>query len=89
MQIDFDAFEFARTGNWIDPAANIRFGCQVLAESRDFIQRKAHLEGRALLQAAIAAYRAYRRYHRTAHRMIAASQGRYVNRAGSCMAGLR
>jgi hypothetical protein len=56
MQIDFDAFEFAHTGNWKDPAANIRFGCQVLAESREFIQRKAHLEGRALLQAAIAAY---------------------------------
>jgi Putative peptidoglycan binding domain/Transglycosylase SLT domain len=58
MQIDFDAFEFARTGNWTDPAANIRFGCQVLAQSRDFIQRKAHLEGRALLQAAIAGYNA-------------------------------
>jgi hypothetical protein len=58
LQIDFDAFEFARTGNWQDPAANIRFGCQVLAESRDFIQRKAHLEGRALLRAAIAGYNA-------------------------------
>jgi Putative peptidoglycan binding domain/Transglycosylase SLT domain len=58
MQIDFDAFEFARTGNWKDPAANIRFGCQVLAQSRDFMQRKAHLEGRALLQAAIAGYNA-------------------------------
>ena len=58
MQIDFDAFEFARTGNWKDPAANIRFGCQVLAESHDFIQRKAHLEGRALLRAAIAGYNA-------------------------------
>ena len=58
MQIDFDTFEFARTGNWKDPAANIRFGCQVLAESRDFIQRRAHLEGRALLQAAIAGYNA-------------------------------
>jgi plasmid stability protein len=58
MQIDFDAFAFARTGNWQDPAANIHFGCQVLAESRDFIQRKAHLEGRALLRAAIAGYKA-------------------------------
>ena len=58
MQIDFDTFEFARTGHWQDPAANIRFGYQVLAESRDFIQRKAHLEGRALLQAAIAGYNA-------------------------------
>ena len=58
MQIDFDAFGFARTGNWQDPAANIQFGCQVLAESRDFIQRKAHLEDRALLRAAIAGYNA-------------------------------
>jgi hypothetical protein len=48
MQIDFDAFEFARTGNWKDPAANIRFGCQVLAESQDFLQRKTDLKGRAL-----------------------------------------
>ncbi len=54
MQIDFDAFEFARTGNWKDPAANIRFGCQVLAESRDFMERKAQLKGRTLLRAAIA-----------------------------------
>jgi peptidoglycan hydrolase-like protein with peptidoglycan-binding domain len=58
MQIDFDAFEFARTGNWKDPAANIRFGCQVLAQSQDFLQRKTDLEGRALLQAAIAGYNA-------------------------------
>jgi hypothetical protein len=58
MQIDFDAFEFARTGNWKDPAANIRFGCQVLAESQDFLQRKTDLKGRALLRAAIAGYNA-------------------------------
>jgi Putative peptidoglycan binding domain/Transglycosylase SLT domain len=58
MQIDFDAYEFARTGNWQDPAANIHFGCQVLAESRDFIQRKTNLEGRALLRAALAGYNA-------------------------------
>jgi hypothetical protein len=58
MQIDFDAFEFARTGNWKDPAANIRFGCQVLAESQDFLQRKTDLKGRVLLRAAIAGYNA-------------------------------
>jgi Putative peptidoglycan binding domain/Transglycosylase SLT domain len=58
MQIDFDAFEFARMGNWKDPAANIRFGCQVLAQSQDFLQRKTNLEGRALLRAAIAGYNA-------------------------------
>jgi hypothetical protein len=58
MQIDFDAFEFARTGNWKDPPAHIRFGCQVLAKSQEFLQRKTHLEGRALLRAAIAGYNA-------------------------------
>lgn len=57
MQIDSDAFEFARTGNWKDPAANIQFGCQVLAECQDFLQRKTDLRGRALLRAAIAGYR--------------------------------
>ncbi len=58
MQIDFDAHEFARTGNWKDPRENILFGCQVLAESRDFIQRKTNLKDRDLLQAALAAYNA-------------------------------
>ena len=58
LQIDYDAYDFARTGDWKDPAANIRFGCQVLAESRDFIRRKTGLEGRALLQAALAGYNA-------------------------------
>ena len=58
LQIDYDAYDFARTGDWQEPAANIRFGCQVLAESRDVIQRKTDLEGRALLQAALAGYNA-------------------------------
>jgi peptidoglycan hydrolase-like protein with peptidoglycan-binding domain len=58
LQIDYDAYDFARTGDWKDPAANIRFGCQVLAASRDFIRRKTGLEGRALLQAALAGYNA-------------------------------
>jgi hypothetical protein len=48
MQIDFGAFEFARTANWEDPAGNIRFRCQVVAESQDFLQRKTDLKGRAL-----------------------------------------
>lgn len=56
MQIDFDAHEFARTGNWKDPKENILYGCKVLADSRDFIQRKARLEGRDLLRAALAGY---------------------------------
>jgi len=56
LQIDFDAFEFARTDQWKDPKANILFGCQVLADSRNFIQKKTNLAGSALLQAAIAGY---------------------------------
>jgi hypothetical protein len=56
MQIDFDAFEFARTGNWADPLANISFGCKVLTDNIALLQRKTDLTGRPLLQAAIAAY---------------------------------
>ena len=56
MQIDFDAHDFARTGNWQDPEANILYGVGVLADSRDFIQRKASLEGLDFLRAALAAY---------------------------------
>jgi hypothetical protein len=56
MQIDFDAFEFARTGNWQDPQANIKFGCQVLKDNINLLQQKTDRQGTALLQAAIAAY---------------------------------
>ena len=56
MQIDFDAFPFARTGNWKDPQANISFGCQVLKSDLDLLGRKSSLTGRELLQAAVAAY---------------------------------
>lgn len=58
MQIDFDAHEFARTGSWQDPKDNIRYGCKVLADSRDFMKRRTELEGRALLQGALAGYNA-------------------------------
>ena len=58
MQIDFDAHEFARTGNWRDPRENIPYGCKVLSEARGFIRRRAGLEGRPLLQAALAGYNA-------------------------------
>lgn len=40
LQIDFDAHEFARTGNWQDPQENILYGCKVLAESINTIQRR-------------------------------------------------
>jgi peptidoglycan hydrolase-like protein with peptidoglycan-binding domain len=56
MQIDFDAQEFARTGNWQDPVQNIQTGCKILASYRDLIGRKTSLTGVALLQAAVAAY---------------------------------
>lgn len=56
MQIDFDAFEFARTGNWKDPQANIDFGCKVLKGNVDLLARKTSLQGSALFRAAIAAY---------------------------------
>jgi hypothetical protein len=58
MQIDFDAHEFARTGSWQDPKENIRYGCKVLADSRDFMKRRTDLAGRALLQSALAGYNA-------------------------------
>jgi hypothetical protein len=56
MQIDFDAFPFARTGNWQDPEANINTGCSVLKSNLDLLGRRTSLTGRDLLQAAIAAY---------------------------------
>jgi soluble lytic murein transglycosylase-like protein len=56
MQIDYDAFPFARTGNWQDPQANIDFGCTVLKGNIDLLARKTTLTGQNLIQAAIAAY---------------------------------
>ncbi len=56
MQIDFDAHEFARTGNWQDPQQNILYGCKVLADCLSFFQRKENLQGKLLLRAALAAY---------------------------------
>lgn len=58
MQIDFDYHEFARTGNWADPQANIRYGCQVIADSREFLRRKAGVREAILLRASLAAYNA-------------------------------
>jgi hypothetical protein len=56
MQIDFDAFPFARSGNWQDPQANINTGCDVLKGNLDLLGRRTSLTGRDLLQAAVAAY---------------------------------
>jgi len=56
MQIDFDAHEFARTDNWRDARSNVLFGCEILANNFRLLQRRTSLDGRELLQAAIAAY---------------------------------
>lgn len=56
MQIDFDAFPFARSGGWQDPQQNIAFGCNVLRSSYVLLQTKTSLQGRDLVQAAIAGY---------------------------------
>jgi hypothetical protein len=56
MQIDYDAHEFARSGNWKDPGANIEYGCTVLSQSYNYLKRKTNLKGRELLRAAIAGY---------------------------------
>ncbi|MFM9265691.1 S8 family serine peptidase [Tychonema sp. BBK16] len=58
MQIDYDAHEFARTGNWGDPRENILYAASVLASSRNYIQQNTNLQGNDLLRAAIAGYNA-------------------------------
>lgn len=58
MQIDYDAHEFARIGNWKDAKENIRYGTQVLASSRNFIRQKTNYTGIVLLRAALAGYNA-------------------------------
>lgn len=56
LQIDYDAHEFARDGDWRDARQNILYGCGVLQASLSFMQRKTDLTDRALLRAALAAY---------------------------------
>ncbi len=56
LRIDYDACGFARTGDWRDPAANIRQGCTLLTDSKAVLRRRTVLHGRALLRAALAAY---------------------------------
>lgn len=59
MQVDYDWHEFARTGNWRDPQANIFYGCEVLSKNREFFtQRMPQLQGEQQLQALVAAYNA-------------------------------
>jgi hypothetical protein len=57
MQIDWDAHQFARTGEWRDPQANIAYCCSLLADDRDrFVGQGFGVED--ALKAAIAAYNA-------------------------------
>jgi hypothetical protein len=56
LRIDYDGHAFARTEDWQDPAANIRHGCEILAEAKSILRRRTVLHGRALLRGALAAY---------------------------------
>jgi hypothetical protein len=56
MQIDHDAHEFARSGPWREPDANVRYACSVLAGFRPLLRRQTVLHGPALTRAALAAY---------------------------------
>jgi hypothetical protein len=56
MQIDHDAHEFARSGPWHEPDANVRYACSVLAGFRPLLRRQTVLHGPALTRAALAAY---------------------------------
>ena len=55
MRIDYDRHEFARSGDWRGPDANIRYACGVLSEAKAQLRRRTVLHGRALLRGALAA----------------------------------
>lgn len=56
MQIDFDAHEFARTGNWQNAEENIKYGCMVYNDARNYMKNKTQLTGLSLIRATLAAY---------------------------------
>lgn len=56
MQVDFDAHDFARSGDWPSPDANIRHACAAISDAKSQLRRQTVLHGRALLRAALAAY---------------------------------
>lgn len=56
-QIDYDWHEFARTGNWKDPSANIGYGAHVLRGNYELLRREVKgLDDISLLRASLAAY---------------------------------
>jgi peptidoglycan hydrolase-like protein with peptidoglycan-binding domain len=59
MQIDDGAFpDWLATGKWKDAAENIRFGCQVLSDSQNFVESKLGNAGLLTIRATIAGYNA-------------------------------
>jgi len=58
MQIDYDYHEFARTGNWRDPAENIDYAVKLLVNFLRIIERNCQLDKTNLLRAGIASYNA-------------------------------
>lgn len=58
MQIDYDSHTFARNGPWMDPAANLEYGCATLRDMRNYLQARASLNNNALTLGMLAAYNA-------------------------------
>ena len=56
MKVDYDAHEFARSGPWHEPDANVRYVCSVLVGFRPVLRQQTVLHGAALLRAMLAAY---------------------------------
>ena len=56
MHLDFDVHEFARSGSWHEPDANVRYACGVLVQFRPVLRRQTVLRGTGLLRAVLAAY---------------------------------
>lgn len=56
MQIDWNAHEFARTGDWQDPRKNIMYGARVLRNAHDYVS--SHFDVEALSGASLSAYHA-------------------------------
>lgn len=55
MQIDYDAHEFARSGPWHEPDANVGHACEVVVGFRATLRRRTVLHGEALIRGALAA----------------------------------
>jgi Putative peptidoglycan binding domain/Transglycosylase SLT domain len=56
IQIDYDGHEFARTGDWRDPLANLTYGAGLLSQFRATLARANSLAGTDLWRGSLAAY---------------------------------